>query len=309
MIILRHKQKEFGKITKLLPKNIAKRIDTKTRPVKARIGNWRRNKSIEAEAEILNILEKEEALKKDLITGKKKIDYGPSNKNVDEKLLNDLKKKYKTKFIDRKYNRLSPPISSSSITDTKNKYAKMEVKHNIDPGLVKEINNVENKSIIIPGNPRTTSGIAHEGGHIENRWGGDKNKRKINSKDTPKRRTRFLEEVDFNNQINPIQHIRNLKDSKIILTEEKNATENGLKLLKEHGMNSYQLNQSKKALKESYKTYEDQAVKKRNHGVRSILQIPSRKHLTPKDKKVSIGGRRLYYGDKSKIKYDKSKRD
>lgn len=309
MIIPRYQQKEFGKITKHFPKSISKHIDHQTRKLKFKVGKWRRNKAIKAEAEIADIIKKEEDLKQAIREGRKKPITGPLNENIDKKLLEDLENKYGTKYIKKNYNKYSPKTSPYAITDTKNRYAKAEIQHNKDPEVVEAIKDPKNKSIIVSGNPDTTSGKGHEGGHIENRWGKDKSKRRINAQDTPTRRARFEEDIDYTKSINPYQHYKNKKDSNIILTEEKNATENGLRMLKDLGMSDKEFKQSKLALQNSYKTYENQSRKKLNHGIRSIYQIPSRKHLTPKDEEVKVLKKGklkkkpgIYYGDKDKIK-------
>lgn len=284
MIILRHKQKEFGKITKHLPKSISKYIDTRTRPVKAAIGRKRRKIAASMENKILEDLEK--SLGKSGV-----IKEGAQDDKVSQKIIDSAEKKYKTKVSNLRNRELrhnAKVVIDTSSPEAQKEIANIDLKikrgqgRRYDLEYKKDLSNPENKSVIQLGPDTKTSGVAHELGHVENRYGNNPIKKKISELDTAERRQRHSN-IDLSEKKNIGSVLSDLADGFIINQEERNASKNAMKMLKKAGMSKSDLKESKKALKEAGKTYQKETENKLLADARSLIQIPSRKSLNIKD--------------------------
>lgn len=297
MIILRKinpEQREFGKITKFLPKSIAKNIDSRTRPIKYKKGVKRRNKAIELENELK---------RRNLSNSKpEKINEGPDNPGILKKLDELASREYKTEVVFPH----NPDIrnDATTIINTKGKsgkLAKEETRAKIENGDKRKftlnyneaLNNPKNKSVIAVSVDTRAAGEAHELGHVHNRRKGSIMEKIISNLDNPSRRSRFHRNVDVTEKSNAFTRFRDKVDSAIILKEEKNASKNALETLKKEGMSQEELEKAKKALDESYETYKNTANNRNLANKRYKIQIPSRRNIPFDDPR---------FGDKSRLR-------
>lgn len=291
MIIKRLKleQREYGKVTRYLPKSIAKHIDTKTRPLKYKIGKWRRNEGIRQEQKILDSLKEAEALKREAIN------EGPINNRIKRDLVDNLPSdlKGRVKVLEKH----DPDLSHDAFTTiNKGKSRESELKRINDriqrypafpvhKDYKSALLDKSNKAIIVHSQDTGPAGIAHELGHSQNRLSGSISDKIISRLDNPGMRGRHHSEepLGIGKDHSIKETLQSIYDRGIILKEEKNASKKAMKILKDKGMSKEELKETRKSLDQAYKTYKVKADAKVSTNLRSKIQIPSRKNLTPSD--------------------------
>lgn len=271
------------------------------------IGKLRRWAGIKLEKKILRDLEKQESYKlKDKVIKNSK---GPTNPEVNKELDKIINERYKGQVI------YDPQTESHAIKDLDELRKIKDIQNKDIPLKLKEaIKDKRNKSAIVVNN-NSSSTRAHEGGHLENHYGNNKKKREISDKDS-KVRSNFNAELDYSwpRTISEAFEDRNI--GKIVVKEEKNASKNGLKLLKEAGADKKTVNKAKKTLKIAEKGYKNLAKNKFWASLRSGVQIPSRSKLTPSNtpnpeiygfKSLKDGEKTaLQFGNRKSTVYDKA---
>jgi hypothetical protein len=158
---------------------------------------------------------------------------------------------------------------------------------NIKPDDLKEVSNgkfngisnemadilSKNKGLIISPKGSGTDSLAHEVGHV------------MNKKDSILSRIRSLGDSISRSTKIPYKDLKNKKGlglgeyvrGKIIVSEEKAASKNGMKILKGIGMSSDELRRSKEYLDKSLDTYKLEASARRKTPIKNLIQIPSRR--------------------------------
>lgn len=310
MIILRQKQKEFNVIQELYHSG-------GSRVLKKYMGRLQKGIGKQAEKMAMNQIPKnkkaQEAIKA----------INPDDKVTNKKLGKDLVKDAITKgnarvFDNNKLSKAYEKELGNSAADLTNDIDFTKRLGNFFIDEADNINDVSKKRLfkkvgktLVPGKvtPRTSlvnlvdkyddnvSALAHEIGHTLNSSGAAGNKKKAISRLNRMNKSKEKSKPGTTNRIK-----EEINQGNITLREEKNAWENGINLMKDHGATSEDIKKTKKLRKQALETYKT----RRNFKVLDSIS----KRLEPKNelKEISLEDSiKLKRIDKNKLNLDQQK--
>jgi hypothetical protein len=197
------------------------------------------------------------------------------NNELDKKLMNTKPGKISNTIISGETSTLINKKSNKSIVNQR--INSLESMKNPTPNEKIELETLKSGKNVIKYNRGFGGGsasLAYELGHIQNSQ--SKSIKGLVSKADDKARS-FYERERSDNKGSIKNTIKDFVSGKVISAEEKNASNNGIKLLKKSGASDKELSNAKEMLKESGNTYKE-ARKITNRGnLRDIVQLKSRK--------------------------------
>ena len=227
-----------------------------------------------------------ESAKKDI---DKKKAAGNSYRNLREQALLGDNKEITRKLLRQIHNDGGRTMNGSSIglNDCYLKPGVGNLLSNVDTGDFSKSENTEfnkvrnhlnrpnNSGIIFINDKTSVAGLAHEKGHLDNRKSESIYKSTIsdlsNVAGNLVRSTRVGKSVSTNNPI------KSVIAGGIVNAEERNASRNAIRNLKELGLQGDQLSLAKKTLDSAYNTYKYDNRAKTKSVLANFVQIPSRK--------------------------------